>query len=302
MNEQSFALWIRADQLADMERWPEAFETCRQAIVADVEAANPHGLMAYILLKNGYADKAMIEAREACRLDPLVSENHRLLALSYAYCKQDALATEELAIALELDPEDLANYSAQARVLALREDWAACEASCRAGLEIDPDSESLLIMLAYALVQLGRPEESRLVVERALHLDPESPEAQRLLGQTLIRQGNIEEAGRAFRESLRQDPEQGDWWHIQALKASKWWYRPFLRMSFFMASLPRMVLLALIVGLWAGHLWVSRYSEDHPSFRPYGLALSAVYISFVLYTWFANPIANFLLRRQGLSS
>jgi tetratricopeptide (TPR) repeat protein len=300
MNEQCLTLWMRARQLAEMERWREAFEYCRQSIVADVEAATPHGLMAEILLKNGYSEKAVIEAREACRLDPEESEYHRFLALAYAYCQQSALAHEELAIALELNPQETSNYGTQARVFALEESWKSCEESCRAGLSLDPDDEHLLVILAYALDHQGRTKESKEVVGRALRLDPESPAAQRLLGQALIREGSIEEAGQAFRESLRQDPDQGDWWHSQALKGARWWYRPFLRFTLFMAGLPRTVALGLVVGLWAGHLGMSRFSEDHPSFQPYGSVLSALYIGFVLYTWLADPIASYLLRRQGL--
>jgi tetratricopeptide (TPR) repeat protein len=301
MNDQCWTLWMRGCQLAEMDRWSDAFRMCRQAIVADVEAADPHGLMALILLENGYAEKAIVEALEACRLEPGGSENHRLLAMSYAYCRSFEEAHEELALALELDPHEPANYVWKARILAIEESWKACEESCREGLVLDPDHEQLLVVLSHALGQQGRSEESREVIERALHLDPESAAGQRLLGQALIGQGQVEEAGLAFRESLRQDPDQDDWWYDQALKGAKWWYRPFLRFTLTMARLPRLVALTLVVGLWAGHLWLSRFSEDHPGFRPYGTALSVAYIVFVLYTWLADPMANFILRRQGLS-
>lgn len=299
MNDDSQRQWLRAHQLAELERWPEAFRSCRAAIAADLEADEPHGLMAVILLESGYPDKAAVEAREACRLKPENPEHHRALALSYAHLARFKEAEEEAEESLRLDPEESLSHAVLARIHGINERWPECEAACRRGLDLDPDHDGLLILLAHALEQQRRGDEAKLAIEAALRLDPESPAAQRLMGQRLMQQGLMREAHGALQESMRQDPGQDPWWYEQAIKGRSFWYRPFLRLTLFMARLPRSWALALVVGLWAGHLWIARITEEHPGFRPYGYAISAVYVLFVIYTWVADPIAQALLRRRG---
>ena len=296
MNEEATIAYVRACQLSQLERWSEAFEWTRRAIVSDVEAAGPHSLMAMILLNNGYPEPARIEAREALRLEPEESEHLRILALSEAADRRFAHAREAVEAALAIAPQDPSNHYVSARVAAIEERWNDCVTACRHALEIAPEDQEVLVLLAHTLDRQGLSDEAREVAGTALELDPESARAQQLLGRSLLRKGELGAAREALRESLRQDPDQEDWWHTQAVKGQSFWYRPFLRFTLFMARLPRSFALALIVGLWAGNLWVVRMSEDYPGFRPYGEVLSLLYVLFVIYTWLADPIASFVMK------
>lgn len=301
MNEDSVRNLQRAEQLAEWERWPEAFRSCRQAIAADVESAPAHALMAVILLENGYSEKALIEAFEACRLDPEDSRNHRILSLSLAAERRFDEAHEEIGVALQLEPLDVYAYHCLAHIHALREQWADCERACRTGLALDADEENLLVLLAHSLKHQQRNDEAEAIIREALRLDPESPAAQELLGQSMMRRGQFQDAQQAFRESLRQDPDQDPFWHQQSLKSQSLWYRPFLRLTLFMSQLPSTVALGLIVGLWLLNLWIVEWTADHPEYQTLGTAITTVYLIFVLYTWLADPIASVLLKRRDHS-
>lgn len=144
-----------------------------KAAPADVSARNELGAR---YVEAGRLDEAVVELREAIRLDPRQARAHNNLAT--------ALQSKGLV------NEALGHY--------------------REAVRLAPDDPTIRLSFATALDDLGQTREAMAQYERALALNPDSPEAHNNLGALLASVNRLADAEPHFVEALAIQPDYAD--------------------------------------------------------------------------------------------
>src|SRR5262245_13205045 len=88
-----------------------------------------------------------------------------------------------------------------------RGEWVPAERCYRRALELAPNRPSVMVNLAGVLIQAGRCEEARSIVERVLEVDPENPAALLNLGHCQLGAETAEAALISIEAALRIKPD-----------------------------------------------------------------------------------------------
>jgi protein O-GlcNAc transferase len=182
-------------------RLEEAEEAFRRVIAAGAGVAPVHNNLGFALRERGEHEKAVMEFREAIRLDgsyiaPRVLLGASLLALGRT---ADAQAALRKAVALAPDLPLARLQLAQAEQAA--GDWAAAVEQYRALAKVDPANADFRYGLGTSYLRLS--EECLRELQRTA---PESARVQQAQGHGLRLQGRPDEALRAFAKAAEADP------------------------------------------------------------------------------------------------
>ncbi len=126
------------------------------------------------LARAGRFPDAILQFREALRLDPGLARAHYNLGLVYLRGGRPALALEALTRACELDRRAPAYFHAQGSALAAMGRPKQAEDLYRRALRIDDEHLPSIYALANSLELRGREREARRYWSRYLRLDPDS--------------------------------------------------------------------------------------------------------------------------------
>lgn len=122
----------------------------------------------------GRLEEAERYAREAIRLNPTMSEAHRVLAETALGLRWDLDEAEVHALrAIDLDPLSPLAHSTYAYNLALRGDWERAIAYARRALSMDPQHTLIAGDLAFFLFWADRNDEAIEQARRALAIEPD---------------------------------------------------------------------------------------------------------------------------------
>lgn len=152
-------------------RYPQAVDVAGRAAGACPSREWPRRLRSLGLRRLERWRDALIEAREAVRLEPESAAARGALAVSLMGARREAEAREEARLAVRLAPRD-----AEARRLLgdlmLDPDPALAEQAYRASLGLRPAHPPTLYRLGVALDRQGRDEEAEAAFAEAERLDP----------------------------------------------------------------------------------------------------------------------------------
>ena len=132
----------------------------------------------------------------------------------------------------------------------------------------------------------------------ALANDPENALTHANQGWALLHRGNYRQALEHFREALRIDPEL-DWARagiVEALKAHHFIYRQMLRFFLWIGRQARVAQWVIILGIFFGPRMLARIARANPGLEPFIFPVIVLILAFVMLTWIASPLFNFLLR------
>lgn len=160
--------------------------------------------MAHIYVDMGQGAEAEKEARRAHEMG--LPETEAALLLSRAMMQQgkfEELLEEADEFAAEASPEVQGEIMAW-RGLALMElgELELAGRSLEVALQLDPDSPLALSATASHEARVGNVDEAREWVERALESNPESPDALALQGDLFAAEGKLEEAREFYTKSI----------------------------------------------------------------------------------------------------
>ena len=101
-----------------------------------------------------------------------------------------------------------------------------------------------------------------------------------------------------FREALRINPQSSyaKAGLVQGLKARYWFYRIFLRYSFWLNNLKGNAQWAIIIGLYIAVRVLGSVSESNPKLAVYITPFITLYMIFAISTWIITPLSNLFLR------
>ncbi|NEP18900.1 MAG: tetratricopeptide repeat protein [Leptolyngbya sp. SIO4C1] len=292
------ASFDRALLLFEQSRFAQAESTLRSLLSEAPENARAQALLAITLTRLERYAEAIETGQQAIAAEPDMPFAH--YALADVHYHRDAYPEAEQAItaALQLDPMNESFYSLQGGIFADQERWPAALAAAEKGLAIDATHTGCSTLRALCLKQLNRLEEAAASIESSLLQDPENALAHANQGWLWLDRGQPKQAQVSFQEALRLQPDL-DWARrgmIQSLKATNVVYGAFLRYALWMSKLSEgrrwLVIALLVVGF--------RILRIVAQTGPIGMAVAAplifLYLSFVLFSWVADPLFNLLLR------
>lgn len=260
-------------------------------------AENPHDPRALALLAtcqyhiDGEEETALTTVERALALAPLEAEYHALRAWILLALHRPRPALASAAEALQLDPTCVTALTAEASAYVVQENWAAAEGAARRALEIDPENAHAANLLAETLRIQGRREETDAHLAARLARDPLDPRTHTIAGWAALQRGDRAQAEDHFVEALRLDPNL-DWARsglIETFKARSRLYRGYLRWNFAMGRLSVGQRYALLFGLYFGARFLRTVLGRA------GIIVAVLYLLFVLWTYLASAIGNFLL-------
>lgn len=286
-------------ELLAERRLPEAERQLRRMLIADPGDVPTRALRALLLTELERLDEATGEARRAVADDPELAYAQWVLGCVLAACGRFAEAVPVARRAVGLAPADPDHHCLLARCHAGAGSWPAAQDAAERGLALDPEHTGCANLRALALQRTGRPADADQAFVDALSLDTANAFARAGRGWMALRQGHGPRAALPhFQHALEIDP--GSAWArdglMAALKARNPVYRTLLRYFLWMNSLTPRARWAIILGGILGFNLLRRVSRAQPELMPFLLPFMGAYGVFVLLTWTADPLFDFLLR------
>jgi tetratricopeptide (TPR) repeat protein len=174
--------------------------------IADPGSAEIHQAMARELAKQGDTTQAIVNYREAIRINPQLPGVHTELG-DLLYHSQDeklhASAASEFQAALDANPSDEKAELAMGVLAARRGDLNAAYTADAHALQLDPNDSDACTELAKVLIQMDKNDEARLLLDRAIQIDPANYVAHFRLSTLYRHQGKTVEAKQQVELYLR---------------------------------------------------------------------------------------------------
>jgi tetratricopeptide (TPR) repeat protein len=243
--------------------------------------------------------EAEAEARRAVETEPYLAYCHWALGSVLADRRRWTDALEAAHDALEMEPEHADNHALLSRCLVGMRRWDEALAAAEEGLEMEPDHPGCANLRAIILSERGRPDEAEQAFVDAAATDPDNAFARAGRGWSALRRGGTPEpAIEHFQHALRIDP--GIEWAreglIASLKARNPVYRAMLRYFLWMDGMSRGARFMIVAAGLIGYNQARRLTEARPETVPFLYPFMGLYLLFVLLTWVADPVFDFLLR------
>ena len=285
--------------LLERRRFGEAQYQLRRVLDTDPDDAATRALLALCLVELEHLEEAAVHARRAVAVDPELSYARWALGQVLAARGRFREALPEAEAALRLEPDEPDYLALLARIQGGLGRWPRALEAADRGLAVDPDHPACVNLRALALQQTGRGSEADQAFVDAGALDPDNAFARAGRGWAALQRGTApNDALPHFYHALQLDPTS-EWARtglLAALKARNPVYRLMLRYFLWMESLsPRTRLLVIFAGIFLfGRL--RRLAEARPELAPLIYPLLGLYVLFVLLSWTADPLFDFLLR------
>ena len=269
--------------LLDTKKYNEAKKLINECLADYPDSADLYALISRIALAENDPKKAMQAIETAISLDADTAEFHYLKAVILGDQAQLEKALEEINLAISIDPY-VATFYGQKGYLLLRKNkkpeairWA------KHGKSIDPTDDMSTNVLSMALSSSGDTFQAEEVLGEKLSENPEDEFTLSTAGFNQLRQGNIDQAKQLFQSALMINPEShyAKAGMMEAIKGSNFFYRKILQYQAWMEKKSDKNQWVFIVGILI-------VVNIIPILLP-------LYMIFILWIWFAPPIANMVL-------
>lgn len=287
---------LRGLQLRDLGRYPDAERAFREALGENPRDAFVLNQLAGCLYHEGERrPEALRAVSDAIALEPEEAEHHVLRAFILCSMQRPVEGRAAAEQALRFDPYSSMSFCAQAQADLQLERWADAEASARQSLAMDADNSIAANQLAQALRLQNKAAENREHLSGLLERDPEDPFTHANAGWAALQGGSHRQAEIHFREALRLDPgyDHAREGLLNSFRARSWFYRAYLKYSFWMQRVGTGARWGVILGLYLA-MQVGRRIFTGPH-AWIGVLVVVIYFLLVLWVWVAKPVGNFIL-------
>ena len=171
-------------------------------MVAAPNSARAHQMMAHELARQGKADEAIANYREALKIDPKLPGLHFELAemLNSTIPNGRQEAESEYRAALAINPSDEKSECRLGDLAALKGDLKAANEHYERALNLRPSDAEANIGLAKTLMSMDQSDKALPLLEYAVKLDPTSAVAHFRLSTAYRRMGRTADAKRELEE------------------------------------------------------------------------------------------------------
>lgn len=288
----------KAQLLMDNGRYEQALVLLSQLRASTPEDAIPSAMLADCFANMNRLEDALNEIKVALSLDPENPVIHYYHAHFLMQNNQDEASLSAIDQAISIDPQDSAYPSHKSQIYIQLKKWDLARKTALHALELNPESEIAQNSLAHALQQLGEDAGASEAMVAALKNNPESDYTLATQGLILMHQKKYNQAMAFFKEALRINPESGQARHgvITILKARNPFYRGLLQFNLWLSKFEGKVVMGAIFVAWLLVKALRNLAENNPELKPWIAPILVIYTCAIVYLWFCDPIANFLLR------
>lgn len=203
LNELNYMLGISYIQ----QRQPEkASRAIASLFTVAPGSAAAHVLTAQFMIRHEFEDFATKELQRAIELDPKIAGAHYLLGEIAVYRGEIERGVEEFRQELSVNPNSPMAYYKVGDAFTRREDWDHAIPFLQRSIWLNPDFSAPYILLGKAYWKKNDFGNSEGMLRQAIRMDPENQSAHYILGQVLIQAGKTEEGRKMLQRSqqLRQ--------------------------------------------------------------------------------------------------
>jgi tetratricopeptide (TPR) repeat protein len=161
------------------------------------ESAAAHLLTAQLMLRQELTDEAEAEARTALSIDARIPQAHYLLGEILTFKGETDKAIEELKAEIQINPSFAMAYYKLGDAYSRQLQWATAIPLLQKSVWLNPTYSGPYILLGKGYLNQKELSNAEGVLRRAIQLDTNNSSAHYLLGQTLVQEGRTEE-GRAM--------------------------------------------------------------------------------------------------------
>lgn len=164
---------------------PEALSAFQRAAVIDPKLARAHVGIAAVSISLERVGPAQEAARQAVALDPRSVDAHMLLAIA-TYPESKSKALPEFQKVTQLAPERADAWHWAGRCSRELNDFSGALEPLRTAAKLEPKNGRYTRDLGADLLDLGKLDEARGILEQAVKLAPEDAEANYLLARQIV--------------------------------------------------------------------------------------------------------------------
>ncbi len=288
----------RIELLITSKRYELAQSQLQQLLIENADDSYLYYLLSSVKYNQNLYSEAEALVNTAISLYPDGGFYFYFKACIYLADEKYAEVESLLLTAIALEPETAEFKAKMSQYKLLKKDFKGSLSFANQALEDDPENILGLNMRSTALLKLNRKEESFATIEGALREDPENSFTHGNYGWSLLEKGNHKKALEHFRDALRYNPDNynAQSGMVEALKASSFLYRGYLKYVFFMEKLSEKGQWIFVLGFYFGSKLLRMLGEKVPVLEPYIFPIIVLLALFAFSTWIITPLSNLFFR------